>query len=279
MLRFVASIPRNLAAVRALEQSAAQCGFAAVVFLTDREMIVPGIEARRIPTLEDSAAYSWFVLKELVSHVATEFVLIVQWDGYVLDGSRWEDGFRRFDYIGAPWPWSWIPAGQEVGNGGFSLRSRRLLEVLADEAFEVGHPEDVRICRTWRAELELRRVVFADPDTAARFSVEHGPGSERRFGFHGIFNFWRVVSEAELNGLFDIVSPAALGSSEAMDLVCCYVLRRRGAEARSVLDRYERVHGVDATVAALVEAAAVRGEVMWENLVALLGKRYPGLVG
>jgi hypothetical protein len=30
-----------LAAVRALEQSAAQCGFAAVVFLTDREMIVP----------------------------------------------------------------------------------------------------------------------------------------------------------------------------------------------------------------------------------------------
>jgi hypothetical protein len=171
------------------------------------------------------------------------------------------------------------PGRQEVGNGGFSLRSRRLLEVLADEAFEVGHPEDVRICRTWRAELELRRVVFADPDTAARFSVEHGPGSERRFGFHGIFNFWRVVSEAELNGLFDIVSPAALGSSEAMDLVCCYVLRRRGAEARSVLDRYERVHGVDATVAALVEAAAVRGEVMWENLVALLGKRYPGLVG
>jgi len=264
-----------LAAARALRLSAAQCCFAATILLTDRDLSVSGIEVRRIATLGSGAAYSRFVLKDLLAHVATPFVQIVQWDGYVLDGSLWDDRFRAFDYIGAPWYWH--PPGQQVGNGGFSLRSRRLLEALASDDFPPGHPEDDLICRAWRPDLERRGLSFADSRTAARFSFERDLSPAPRFGFHGLFNFWRTVPPGDLSALLETVSDRALGSPEALQLVCEYLVRDRPGEAFAVLERFEHVHGPDSTLASLIEAAAVRGEHAWGRLVAHLGARYPAL--
>jgi hypothetical protein len=48
--------------------------------------------------------YSQIVLKGLYPHVATSHVLVIQWDGYVVNADLWDDDFLRYDYIGAPWP-------------------------------------------------------------------------------------------------------------------------------------------------------------------------------
>lgn len=110
----------------------------------------------------------------------------MQWDGFVVRPEAWDPGFLDFDYIGAIWPQ--FDDGAVVGNGGFSLRSKRLLE--ACQSLDVSsHPEDVTICRTHRVLLEQEfGIRFADPATAARFSYERSNRTGAEFGFHGAFN-------------------------------------------------------------------------------------------
>ena len=89
-------------------------------------------------------------------------------DGYVLNGDAWCDGFLQYDYIGAPW----LPSGL-VGNGGFSLRSRKLLKYLAANPFgDNPHPEDNYICLRHRKSLEDAGFKFPELATALKFAFE-----------------------------------------------------------------------------------------------------------
>jgi len=136
-----------------------------------------------------------------VEHVTTPFVLVFQWDGFVLDPGAWTDAFLDYDYIGAPWEEASAPPGRRVGNGGFSLRSRRLLEALQDPAlaFDPRRPEDKVICRELRPALEARHGVrFAPVELAARFAFEHLPPPHPTFGFHGHANLPLAMPEADL---------------------------------------------------------------------------------
>ena len=86
----------------------------------------------QIPRVASAREYSRFVIKDLLRDIATDFVQIIQWDGYVINGPAWTNEFLDYDYIGARW---WFRKhDRNVGNGGFSLRSRRLLEALQDAA-------------------------------------------------------------------------------------------------------------------------------------------------
>ncbi|MGH8696422.1 MAG: DUF5672 family protein, partial [Burkholderiales bacterium] len=158
-------------ALRALRLSLRECAFERVLLLTDQTLAAPGIDTRRIPTIGSAEAYSRFVIKNLRDHIDTDYVLLIQWDGYVVNGTAWSDEFLLYDYIGAPW--SRAVAGElTVGNGGFSLRSTRLLEALQDPAIPAGHPEDAHICRRWRARLERAHgIAFAPESAARRFAV------------------------------------------------------------------------------------------------------------
>ena len=195
-------------ALRALARCRRDIEFARTIFLTDAvpaQVDVPA-EIDVIPTgpIESHDAYSRIVLKELYPHIATSHVLVVQWDGYVVHPEAWTNGFLGCDYLGAPWPDG--EGGYSVGNGGFSLRSRRLLEALQDEEFSLhSDAEDVTICGTYRARLEYKfGIRFGPIDIARRFSYELGPlPDEKTFGFHGIFNLIHVENEhdiAELAG-------------------------------------------------------------------------------
>ena len=66
------------------------------------------------------------MLQELHDHISTAHALCIQWDGYVLNAQAWDASFLDYDYIGSVWPQ--FGDGHRVGNGGFSLRSKRLLE-------------------------------------------------------------------------------------------------------------------------------------------------------
>ena len=130
-------------ASRALDRSRAGIRFARTLFITDRACADPGIEVAIVGPLDSREAYSRFVLKSLIAHVRTPHVLLVQWDGYVVNPDAWRADFLACDYIGARW--FWHDDGMRVGNGGFSLRSRKLLEALQDPRIELTEAEDVTI--------------------------------------------------------------------------------------------------------------------------------------
>jgi hypothetical protein len=152
-------------AERAILKSLEQCDVGAAKLLTNN----PSLKfSTPIPQLEGLEAYSNFCIREMHKHVDTTHALLIQSDGYVLNGAAWVDDFLHFDYIGSPW----LPSGV-VGNGGFSLRSKRLMELLSKTNFgDSPHPEDNYICIRHRAELEKLGMKFAPPEAAKRFSFE-----------------------------------------------------------------------------------------------------------
>lgn len=141
-----------------------------------------------IPKLGSKEAYSNFILKELHKYIETDYALIVQHDGYVKNYKAWTDDFLKYDYIGAPW---WYKDEMRVGNGGFSLRSKKLLQQTAwffEKYGKETHPEDHVICRTYRKNFEAMGIKFAPVELAEKFSFEGymQPGHwDGQFGFHG----------------------------------------------------------------------------------------------
>jgi hypothetical protein len=157
------------------------------------------------------------MLHDLAAHFTTNHVLCVQWDGYVLHPASWQDEFLQYDYIGAPWPQFADP--MRVGNGGFSLRSRRLVEACAvlpvsDQA------EDVMICRTHRRMLEERfGIRFAPEAVAQRFAYERTARRGDEFGFHGAFNMANHMPQADLAALLRDLEPVLLNRNEHREML------------------------------------------------------------
>ena len=186
-------------AADALARSASQLPVARVLLLTDVANEREGIEVVQIAPIRSRAAYSQFVLKELGAHITTDYALVVQWDGFIIDGSAWAEEFWNYDYIGAKWPH--LQGDFRVGNGGFSLRSKRLLDALANPKFTLNldENEDTAICIRHRDLLETKYgVAFPDERVADRFAFDVGRPLGPTLGFHGVFNFWQVMSDAEL---------------------------------------------------------------------------------
>lgn len=145
--------------------------------------------------------YNRFMVESLNDLIETDFVLIVQDDGYIINGDLWNNEFLEFDYIGAPWPWHLC-----CGNGGFSLRSKKFLKVSSTLKYEKHHeeyeccPEDNFLCldKYKRNYMISNGIKFADIQTALNFSFEHpipffsNSTIENSFGFHGKFNLSKI---------------------------------------------------------------------------------------
>ena len=145
--------------------------------------------------------YSKFCVSDLKDYVDTDFVLIVQYDGFILNSESWTDEFLKYDYIGAPWlvaDWSIrdfnfpesLLGTMVVGNGGFCLRSRKFLEVsaklMSEGKIPQVHPEDVSLCIWHKDLLDKEGIKIAPPDLASIFSIEGDDQIyEKQFGFHG----------------------------------------------------------------------------------------------
>jgi tetratricopeptide (TPR) repeat protein len=204
-------------ALRALSRSAEGIRFGRSLLLTEKAQDAPGIEIRAIAPLSSRDAYSAFVLKSLLQHIDTPQVLLIQWDGYVISPEAWRDEFLACDYIGAKW--FWHDDGHRVGNGGFSLRSRKLLEALQDPRIELAGAEDETICRVFRPLLEREHgVVFASEALADAFAFEAAYPVGKPFGFHGLYNFCRVVPPQELSELTRLFTPAIARSPQLLQL-------------------------------------------------------------
>jgi tetratricopeptide (TPR) repeat protein len=218
----VADTANHALAARALARSIAGIRFARAVWLTDAVpagVAVPdGVDVVRIAPIASRHAYSALMLKGLAPHVMTSHVLVAQWDGFVLHPDAWEPGFLDCDYLGARW--FWHTDGMDVGNGGFSLRSRRLVEALADPRIDGDAAEDELLARTFRPLLEREHGIrFGDGAMADRFAFEVAHTARPTFGFHGLYNFARVLPAAEIAALAPLLSDDVARSPQCAQLL------------------------------------------------------------
>jgi hypothetical protein len=215
-------------AARALRLSLQACTFGDALLLTDAAWEDPAFRTVRIDRLASLDDYSRFVFKELAAHIHTPHVLLVQWDGHVVEPAAWREDFLAYDYIGARW--TQFRDHLTVGNGGFSLRSRRLLQATAGEGFAwvPGAAEDVLVCRTYRPRLSAEMGMRFAPEAVARaFSYETEELLAPTFGFHGVLNLWRHVDDSDMLHMAAQLDARTLMSWQFVALVAQYAAMRK----------------------------------------------------
>ena len=182
------------------------------IVVSDRDPGIPGttfVNCGRPPPPEPKDGllnwYSDMCVRWLAPLCDAPFMLVWQWDGFVTNPFALYPGFTEWDYVGAPMETCELFAKMEflrrnvsgweapggpcvVGNGGFSLRSRRFLEAsaaLPGKGLSSG-TEDFYLCVERRREMEAAGVRFAPVDVAYRFSRESDVAEhDECFGFHG----------------------------------------------------------------------------------------------
>lgn len=174
--------------IHSLRNCMSRCEFDSVVLLTDIDIEEPGIYVIKIPRINSKEAYSAFIIRELYKYFSQTHCLIVQHDGTILNADCWDESFKEFDVIGARWLY---PDNEpNCGNGGFSLRSHRLMETVAKDKFiDILHPCDEILGRLYRRYLEKTySIKFAPNDVCDRFSYELHTPVQRTFGHHAFFH-------------------------------------------------------------------------------------------
>ena len=193
--------------IYALRKSMEGINFGAVKFVTHEDLELDGIQVEKCEKIDSIDKFNHYMIYDLHKHVDTSHVLTIHDDGFVINPEKWDPFWLEFDYIGAPWEYSensFIdPWGNHVrvGNGGFSLRSKKLLEVplRANVPWDINWgdfykhmdagftSEDGNICVHNRHIYEVLGCKFAPVNVAARFSHER-PTPETKgitpFGFH-----------------------------------------------------------------------------------------------
>jgi len=135
-----------------------------------------------------------FMVYGLGDYIDTDYALIVQSDGWVLNADNWRDEWYNYDYIGGAthaalednkyYMWySWVGQTKNplvVQNGGFSLRSKKLLQAPVKygitkkyQSNEMLYNEDIQLCCWMRPDLEKIGLKFAPMEESMYFSFEH----------------------------------------------------------------------------------------------------------
>ena len=210
--------------------------FAKVILFTDLERIdtrQPGIEYVQAPSIQNTKDYSLFLLHGLDLHIHTSHVLITQWDSFIIHPELWQDHFLGYDYIGPVWPHH---PQTPVGNGGFSLRSKRLLQAIKLPGFIPKHPEDYCMVAENKYFLEAQGIKIAPVEVAETFAVERSIW-HKAFGFHGFFNFSRVLDDQELRKLLPLLPESVFMGLDSYDLVAQLRIQGRVEMAREIARR------------------------------------------
>ena len=248
-------------AVQSLLRSMKHLDFGRVVLFTHDwlpAVVLPGIEIIDIGPIRSGAEYSNFVMRRLPSCIRTSHVLITQWDGFVIHPEAWTDEFLVHDYVGAVWPDECEE--QSVGNGGFSLRSRRFLAAGLDPRITEEHPEDVALCRTHRSLLERAYgVSFAPSRLARRFAYENESAAGITFGFHGPYNLPRVLDEPTLAEWLTRLPDEFFRSRDARRLARAMLMRGMPTAAAQLLRRRRAAGRTDPNTRLLGVAASLLG--------------------
>lgn len=197
----------------ALRRSIKNIIFFETICFTNNAFVLDDLNGKvkfvNIDKFQSVADYNKLITEDLIAYIKTPHFLIVQWDGFIINPYCFDSRFLNYDYIGAPW----MHQKNIVGNGGFSLRSRKLLEALQKVELNYNIPEDLQICITNRRLFcEFHDLCFSDFHVAQKFSFEDACSDQLTFGFHGIFNFPKIMSFEEFNVVANLIPKGAINN-------------------------------------------------------------------
>jgi hypothetical protein len=148
---------------------------------------------------EDKVGWSRCSWLHAPLYLKTSHSLSIQWDAWVLDPTAWLNKFLDYDYIGSIWPK--VTDGHNVGNGGFSLRSKRLTDYVIEHSdkfpIDVSNDDWLFSRGDYRERLEAAGFRWAPTELARIFSFEMERPT-KTFGFHHSYNFSHVLEGERL---------------------------------------------------------------------------------
>ena len=199
--------------LKAIKYSIRDLEFDRVILITPEDIEDDQVEIIKCEPL-NYEQYNHFIVYRLHEYINTTHCLLVQNDGYVVNPDMWQEQWMQYDYIGALWP---MPQDdfsfrdqdgniQRMGNGGFTLRSKKLLSLAKEldlewKPYHGFYNEDGFYCVYHRKTYQQHGCKYAPLDIAARFSHEcHVPENEGiiPFGFHGKSNFYYQITQKSL---------------------------------------------------------------------------------
>jgi hypothetical protein len=196
------NIAHELSAM-AIEECLKKIEPADVIVFSDKPPKIPGVSYRPVQGPEELNWWENIVWYEIPEAVKTSHFLLVQYDSWVLEQTCWSNEWLEHDYIGAPW-WR-FDERYNMGNGGFSLRSTKLMRHLARnrDTYPLSTPEDNAICLFYRPslELEFKYAPVEDALTFSRERVEVNDSNGKRlptFGYHGVFRWPEFLTVEEI---------------------------------------------------------------------------------
>lgn len=174
--------------------------FGAVKILSHKQpnCLPEGITYECAKEIKDINDFNEYMFLNFGEHVQTSHCLYVQHHAYIIHPELWDDNWLQYDYIGAGWPT--IPnayltdSGERVrvGNGGFSLRSEKLINApkilkLKLEQRQGFFNEDGNLTIYHREKLLDYGIKYAPLEVACKFSYENTIPENigiKPFGFH-----------------------------------------------------------------------------------------------
>lgn len=177
----------------------------------DTNLKITNTEHIYLPENFTRDSYSLFVLKDLYKYIDTTHVVIIQYDGFAVNKTYWSTNFLKYDYVGTTTHSNFKPLKSTLDTltsyypvvtskswyslgGGFSLRSKKLLEATASSKFDpyirIEHDtflcEDISVGILYKSMLENNYgIVFGSVEDSIYWGSEHLTGYKECLGFHG----------------------------------------------------------------------------------------------
>jgi hypothetical protein len=174
--------------------------FNKIVFVSSYKPNVDGVEHVPINPITHNEYNKW-CLHELNDYVNTDYCLSFQDDGFPINPELWDDIFFNYDYVGAPCKTTdgILYAEEQIGGGGFTLRSKKLLEYTKTIEYDYSTNEDTIISLIKRNEIVNLGMKICPHNIARKFVVQNPLDEnhtiETSFGFHSRVVHMAVVDE------------------------------------------------------------------------------------
>jgi hypothetical protein len=198
--------------IKAAKHCSEYINFNCIKILSNTNIIIDGIQIIQIPNIDSLEKYNSFIISELYKYINTEFCINFQWDGFIINPLLWKNEFLDYDYIGAPWGFK-EDCRNRIGNGGFSLRSKKFLDVSSRVNYTpyefdtytplLKHdrpiaPEDWFLCYHSYNFMIDNKIKFPSIELAYDFSVEH-PSHMRHFDRNNLYSYNSFGFHGDLN--------------------------------------------------------------------------------
>ncbi len=187
--------------ISALQKCCEELDFYEVKLICDKkpDNLPENIIWEYAPHINHIDDFNYYMFLELGKHVNSSHMLFVHDHAYILHPELWDDDWLQWDYCGAPWKVienAYLTDNGKrirVGNGGFSLRSRRLLFApkelgLKLEQRQQFFNEDGNICVYQADKLSEYGIKYMPLEEACVFAyendVEENESISKFFGFH-----------------------------------------------------------------------------------------------